>query len=106
MTGHFVGLNGADMDFRSDRRPKPSRIHSNLGIDPAWIKRQASGTGILDGEDEVWRCEAIAPSHGHFLAIGTGILVDWLEAPTPGNQLRTHWSTPLPCCEAVLLQTW
>ena len=59
---------------------------SVLGIDAAWTATEPSGVSLLaaDGTGG-WRCAAVAPSYGSFLALATGTPVDWEMRPTPGR---------------------
>ncbi len=56
-----------------------------LGIDAAWTATEPSGVSLLvaDGEGG-WRCAALAPSYGSFLALARGTPVDWEARPDAG----------------------
>ena len=55
-----------------------------LSIDPAWTDHQPSGVALLEGEGDAWRCIALAPSYGQFIALAEGRSVDWTETPSGG----------------------
>ena len=55
---------------------------SVLGIDAAWTVTEPSGVSLLAAEREGdWRCAAVAPSYGSFLALAAGTPVDWTARP-------------------------
>ena len=55
-----------------------------LAVDPAWTDHQPSGVALLEGEGDAWRCIALAPSYGQFIALAEGRSVDWTETPSGG----------------------
>ena len=67
---------------------------SVLGIDAAWTVTEPSGVSLLAAEREGdWRCAAVAPSYGSFLALAAGTPVDWTARPEaapvdPGGAAR------------------
>jgi hypothetical protein len=54
-----------------------------LGIDAAWTEKEPSGMALLESSQVGWRCVAVTPSYGSFLALAEGTPVDW-DAKTKG----------------------
>ena len=66
-------------------RPTPVAGELVLGIDAAWTAHQPSGIALVRRQGESWRCVALAPSYTSFIALATGIPVDW-SARAQGSQ--------------------
>lgn len=56
-----------------------------LGIDAAWTRNQPSGVAVVERTALGWRCRAVAPSYGTFIALAHGIPVDWNTGSMPGS---------------------
>jgi predicted RNase H-like nuclease len=52
-------------------------VVSVLGIDAAWTEKEPSGVALIEGSQGDWRCVAVTPSYGSFLALAEGTPVDW-----------------------------
>jgi predicted RNase H-like nuclease len=48
-----------------------------LGIDAAWTEKEPSGVALIEDSQGGWRCVAVTPSYGSFLALAEGTPVDW-----------------------------
>jgi predicted RNase H-like nuclease len=64
-----------------------------LGVDAAWTEGEPSGVALIEGEGEVWRALAVAPSYASFIGLcesggeekPKGVAVDWGAARFAGQ---------------------
>jgi predicted RNase H-like nuclease len=56
-----------------------------LGIDAAWTATKPSGIALVASRADDWRCVAIAPSYEAFLALASGVPVDWSQRRFEGS---------------------
>lgn len=56
-----------------------------LGIDAAWTAAQPSGVALAVERRRGWTCAGLAPSYAAFLALASGIPVDWDARAFPGG---------------------
>jgi len=71
------------VDSRAERRVdengqigKENCVAAILGIDAAWTEKEPSGVALIEGARGGWRCVAVTPSYGTFLALAEGTPVD------------------------------
>ena len=48
-----------------------------LALDAAWTNKQPTGLAVLVGNNENWRCAALAPSYESFLTLAAHQAIDW-----------------------------
>jgi predicted RNase H-like nuclease len=59
------------------KQSNPMSPLSVLGIDAAWGTKEPSGVALVKQTAAGWRCVAVAPSYGAFIAMADGTQVDW-----------------------------
>jgi predicted RNase H-like nuclease len=61
------------------------KMKSILALDPAWTATEPSGVALLHQVKERWKCVALSPSYGQFVALASGVPVDWTQPPVAGR---------------------
>lgn len=61
------------------------KMKSILALDPAWTATEPSGVALLHRAKDRWKCVALSPSYGQFVALANGVPVDWKQAPVAGR---------------------
>ena len=60
-------------------------VTSILAFDPAWTDHEPSGVALLRGGKRRWKCVALSPSYGQFVALAEGVAIDWSQRPGAGE---------------------
>lgn len=64
-------------EYILDRTPTVPDMATILAIDAAWTSEMPSGVALATSDQRGWRCVAVAPSYGTFMALSNGESVDW-----------------------------
>src|SRR5271156_3481000 len=76
---------GASRRRLGARRDNLPRMTSILALDPAWTATEPSGVALLHQAKDRWKCVAVSPSYGQFVALAKGGPADWAHNPAAGR---------------------
>ncbi|HYD40662.1 MAG TPA: DUF429 domain-containing protein [Anaeromyxobacter sp.] len=66
--------------------PVLGRSRAVLGVDASWTEGEPSGVALVVERGGAWTAVAVAPSYATFVALASGIAVDWDAPAIPGGR--------------------